>query len=55
MLNWFLSRKKQTQKLEAMSKKYLIVGLGNIGQDYIKYIMQTHQSMHQIIRTFRIK
>ena len=35
MLNWFLSRKKQTQKLEAMSKKYLIVGLGNIGPDYI--------------------
>ena len=35
MLNWFLSRKKQTQKVEAMSKKYLIVGLGNIGPDYI--------------------
>ena len=35
MLNWFLSCKKQTQKLEAMSKKYLIVGLGNIGPDYI--------------------
>ena len=35
MLNWFLSRKKQTQEVKAMSKKYLIVGLGNIGPDYI--------------------
>ena len=35
MLNWFFSRKKQTQKLESVSKKYLIVGLGNIGPDYI--------------------
>jgi PTH1 family peptidyl-tRNA hydrolase len=35
MLNWFLSHKKQTQKVEAMSKKYLIVGLGNIGADYV--------------------
>jgi len=35
MLNWFLSHKKQTQKVEEMSKKYLIVGLGNIGADYV--------------------
>ena len=35
MLNWFLSHKKQTQKVEAMSKKYLIVGLGNTGADYV--------------------
>lgn len=35
MLNWFLSHKKQTQKVEAMSKKYLIVGLGNTGVDYV--------------------
>lgn len=35
MLNWFLSCKKRTQKVEAMSKKYLIVGLGNIGPDYV--------------------
>ena len=35
MLNWFLSHKKQTQKAEAMSKKYLIVGLGNTGADYV--------------------
>ena len=35
MLNWFLSQKKQTQKVEAMSKKYLIVGLGNTGVDYV--------------------
>ena len=35
MLNWFLSHKKQTQKVEAMSKKYLIVGLGNTGADYL--------------------
>ena len=34
MLNWFLSHKKR-QKVEAMSKKYLIVGLGNIGADYV--------------------
>ena len=30
-----LSYKKQTQKVEAMSKKYLIVGLGNTGADYV--------------------
>ena len=35
MLNWFLSHKKRTQKVEAMSKKYLIVGLGNTGADYV--------------------
>ena len=35
MLNWFLSHKKQTQKVEEMSKKYLIVGLGNTGADYV--------------------
>ena len=35
MLKWFLSHKKQTQKVEAMSKKYLIVGLGNTGADYV--------------------
>jgi PTH1 family peptidyl-tRNA hydrolase len=35
MLNWFLSHKKQTQKVEEMSKKYLIVGLGNTGADYL--------------------
>jgi PTH1 family peptidyl-tRNA hydrolase len=34
-LNWFLSHKKRTQKVEAMSKKYLIVGLGNTGADYV--------------------
>lgn len=34
MLNWFLEiiKKKDT---EVMSKKYLIVGLGNIGVDYV--------------------
>ncbi len=36
MMNWlkFLSKKKQTPQIETM-KKFLIVGLGNIGAEYV--------------------
>ena len=35
MLKWFFRSKTHTKFYPNMSKKYLIVGLGNIGVDYI--------------------
>jgi len=36
MFNWFFKNKPNTNTAEEMSKKYLIVGLGNIGADYVR-------------------
>ena len=35
MLKWFFKNKPTTNTLAKMSKKYLIVGLGNIGAEYV--------------------
>ena len=34
MFNWIFKNKYKSNKVHEMSKKYLIVGLGNIGSDY---------------------
>ena len=36
MFTWFFKNKPNTNTAEEMSKKYLIVGLGNIGADYVR-------------------
>ena len=36
MFTWFFKNKSNTNNAEEMSKKYLIVGLGNIGADYVR-------------------
>ncbi|MGC6438084.1 MAG: aminoacyl-tRNA hydrolase [Flavobacteriaceae bacterium] len=35
MIKWFFRKKSEDEITKQMSKKYLIVGLGNIGADYI--------------------
>ena len=35
MFKWFFKNKPNTNTATEMSKKYLIVGLGNIGGDYV--------------------
>ena len=35
VFEWFFKNKPNTNNAEEMSKKYLIVGLGNIGADYV--------------------
>ena len=35
MFKWIFSFSEKRKDFEAMSKKYLIVGLGNVGPDYV--------------------